>query len=167
LESTQTAQSLAVSGENLNAEVPTFLGETVIASLIVLSGYFAGKERQKRRDKKQQELLDMKAALEDFQSSYHKVRFALANERPFDAQVLSDFFGAKARVDTAADLLPDFKEAQVAKEQTSADMDRLLERIDKRRSEEEEYRRYEEERRNREERRDDEEEEGPDVPRAQ
>jgi hypothetical protein len=137
LKSTQPSPTPAASGGNLNAEFPEFLGEGVIAGLIVLFGYFAGKENQKRRDQKREEMLSMKAALEDFQSSYHKVRFALANTRPFDAQVLSDLFGAKARVDTTADLLPKLQEAQVAKKQTSEDTQRVLDLVTERRDEEE------------------------------
>jgi hypothetical protein len=115
----------ASPGGNPNEEIPAYMGEAVISSLIVLLGWFAMGQAGKRADNKRRLLLQLQSALKDFRELSLTVQLNQSRGHKINEDTWRDLFAAKARVDAAADALPGLSEARLAKQQTTETLDRL------------------------------------------
>jgi hypothetical protein len=131
-------------GENPNEQVPAFMGEGVIAALIVIFGVYAGDARKKRLDNRRRLYSNFQSALEDFQELSLAVQLNRAKGYDIDYDIWRELNAAKARVDAAANAVLDIasrpvaitplaartryreeQEARLAKEKTSEILKRL------------------------------------------
>jgi hypothetical protein len=115
----------ASPGLDPNEEIPAYMGEAALASLIVLLGWFAMGQAGKRADNKRRLLLQLQSALKDFRELSLTVQLNQSRGHKIDEAAWPGLFAAKARVDAAADALPELSEARIAKNETSETLDKL------------------------------------------
>jgi hypothetical protein len=115
----------ASPGGDPNEEIPAYMGEAALASLIVLLGWFAMGQAGKRADNKRRLLLQLQSALKDFRELSLTAQLHQSRGHEIKEDTWHDLFAAKARVDAAADALPDLSEAEVAKNETTETLAKL------------------------------------------